>query len=278
MESLSYYHEKIDRLGILARKSLLSTARRVRGLKPRGQVLVAGMQRSGTNLVMDLFERSMQTDTYHERDPRAFDDYHMRDRQHIHGLIERSGGEVFVIKALLESQHLRSLLDEFAPAKALWVVRDYRDTVNSLMISFPGFAERIQLIAKDRHACGWRGEGMSDETHALIRKYTHPDINEATAAALKWYYRNILFFEQALDTDPRLRLVSYETLVTQPGEEIERVFQFVGIRYSQGISRWVSPRSIRKRPPPEIEPDVAALCEGLAERFHQRMKETVSTS
>ncbi len=269
MAAFKYYLEKIDRMSILARKGFVARGRHLRGLKPREQLLIAGMQRSGTNLVMDLLERSMQTDTYHEYDPRAFDDYHMRERRHIHGLIERSGGEVFVIKALLESQHLSSLLDEFSPTKALWVVRDFRDAVNSLMISFPGFIERIQAIAEDRNACGWRGEGMTDETHALIRQYVHAGINEATSAALKWYYRNILFFDQALDADERVRLVSYERLVTQPAIEIDRIFRFVGIQQVGRIARWVSPRSIRKRPPPDIDPQVAALCEGLSQRFDE---------
>ena len=268
MSSAQYYLEKIDRLLLLKRKQwhLSRVASKKTSSKVK-RIFIAGMQRSGTNMVMDILERSLETDTYHERDQRAFDDYQMRDRAVIHGLINSSKAEYFIIKALCESQYLRSLLDEFEPSKALWVVRNFEDAVNSMMISFPGFAERIKLIAVDRNACGWRGKDMSDETHAVIRSHCKPDINEATAAALKWYYRNVLFFEQGLDQDSRVKLISYEKLVTQPVEEAMRIFQFLGPEFHPRVVRWVSPRSIRRRPPPDIDKDVWVLCDDLMQRF-----------
>ena len=268
MSSTQYYLEKIDRLLLLKRKQWLLS--RVASNKTTSNVeciFIAGMQRSGTNMVMDILERSLETDIYHERDQRAFDDYQMRERAVIHGLIDSSKAAYFIIKALCESQYLHSLLDEFEPSKALWVVRNFEDAVNSMVISFPGFAERIKLIAEDRNACGWRGKDMSDETHAIIREHCNPGINEATAASLKWYYRNILFFEQNLDKDNRVKLVAYEQLVTQPIEEAQRIFQFLGPGFHPHVVRWVSPRSIRRRPPPDINKGVWALCDDLMQRF-----------
>lgn len=270
MSSAQYYLEKIDRLLLLKRKQWrLSSAASNKAASKEECIFIAGMQRSGTNMVMDILERSLETDIYHERDQRAFDAYQMRERAVIHGLIDLSKAEYFIIKALCESQYLLSLLDEFEPSKALWVVRNFEDAVNSMVISFPGFAERIKLIAADRNACGWRGSEMSDETHAVIREYCNPAINEATAAALKWYYRNILFFEQDLDKDHRVKLVAYEQLVTQPIEEAQRIFQFLGPEFHPRVVRWVSPRSIRRRPPPDINKAVWALCDDLMQRFQR---------
>jgi hypothetical protein len=218
-------------------------------------------------MVMDVLERSMETDAYHERDPRAFDDYQMRDVSVIRSLIESSRFEYFIIKALCESQNLYRLMEDYRPSKSLWVVRNFDDTVNSMMISFPGFKERIKLIAKDRNSCGWRGEGMSDETHELIREHVSESTNEATAAALKWYYRNILFFEQGLDVDDRVKLILYEKLVSCPDVEVKAIFDFLGIEFHPRVIRWVSPRSIRKRPTPDIAPDVREICEMLQGRF-----------
>jgi hypothetical protein len=267
MEAVHYYLEKIDRLGILARKYLLSKFSLQGKTINSTRIFIAGMQRSGTNMVMDILERSLETDTYHERDARAFDNYQMRDRKVIRGLIEQSRAEFFIIKALCESQYLHSLLNDFEPSKALWVVRNYEDAVNSMMISFPGFTKRIKLIVKDRNSCGWRSQGMSDETHALLRNFYHDGINEATAAALKWYYRNILFFQQKLDDDDRVKLILYEHLVTNPKEEAKNIFEFLGPKFHSRVVYWVSPRSIRRRPPPEIEPGVKKLCDQLLQRF-----------
>ena len=274
MSYAQYYLEKIDRLFLLKRKQwpILSATSKKTSSKVEC-IFIAGMQRSGTNLVMDILERSLETDVYHERDQRAFDDYQMRERAVIHGLIDSSKAEYFIIKALCESQYLRSLLDEFEPSKALWVVRNFEDAVNSMVISFPGFADRIKLIAADRNSCGWRGMGMSDETHAIVREHCKSEINEVTAAALKWYYRNILFFEQELDKDNRVKLIAYEQLVTQPIEEAQRIFEFLGPVFHPRVVRWVSPRSIRRRPPPAIDKAVWALCDDLMQRFQHVLEQ-----
>lgn len=261
--------EKMDRIWILTLKGFQNIFLNKNRKGNSTRVFVSGIQRSGTNMIMDVLERSMETDTYHERDNRAFDNYQMKDRKIIHQLIESSTSQLFVIKSLCESQYLRSLMDEFEPSKALWVVRHFDDTVNSLMISFSGFAERIKLIAKDRNSCGWRGRGMSNETHEIIRKFADNNINEATAAALKWYYRNILYFEQQLENDPRVKLIFYEKLVTDPVDEIKEISDFLGLKYHRRVHRWVSPRSIRRRLPPEIDSNVRELCSALLSRFHK---------
>ena len=60
------------------------------------------------------------------------------------------------------------------------------------------------MIAEASRMAGWRGRGMSDETWQLVRKFDDPNLNEATGAALQWYCRNILDFEQHLENDQRV--------------------------------------------------------------------------
>lgn len=234
---------------------------------PRLHVLVAGVQRSGTNMLMDVLERSWDTDLYHETDVRAFDTYEMRPRPVIHALMERSSAPIFVIKALCELDQLKSLLDEFAPAKSVWMVRDYNDAVSSALVSFRNFAAQVGRIATDRNADGWRGRGMSDETHALVRSLYTAQMNDATAAALIWYFRNMLYFEQGLHHDQRVLLVHYENLVSEPQTAFLCIFNFLGLDYSPAVSRKVFASSIRRRSPPPIAEPVRALCEGLSTRL-----------
>lgn len=235
-------------------------------------VFVAGMQRSDTNMVMDVLERSLSTDVYHENDPRAFERFEMRDRAVIRRLADASHAPFFVIKALCELDLLPDLMQAFAPAKTLWILRDVEDVVNSATRSFRNFPAQVGRIAKDRNAAQWRGRGMSDETHELVRTLYHPDMNEPTAAALTWYFRNVLFFENGFDRDPRVKLVRYERLVTEPEAQFGEMFGFLGIPYSARISNIVSARSIRKNPPPPIEPEVMARCEELSGRFNELLE------
>ncbi len=255
---------------LLASKALSHRVRRLlgRGLNGKRYVFVAGMQRSGTNMIMDVLERSYEADVYHERDPRAFDNYEMRDRAVIHRLAERSAAPVFVIKALCELQELRSLMDEFAPAKVVWVMRNYEDVVNSMLVSFRNQAKQVQRIVANRDDKGWwLGRGMSDETYALLKELVHADINDASASALQWYFRNVLFFEQGLDADPRVMAVSYESLVTDPQLQFKRIFDFLNLRFTPQVASIIFASSIRRRNPPEIEPAIRRVCEEMSARI-----------
>jgi hypothetical protein len=263
-----YYRDRIALEAVLAAKRLAHRVRAPAGPPAPAEVaFVAGVQRSGTNMLMDVLEQSFATDVYHERDPRAFDNYMMRDLATVEELHRRCRAAHFVIKSLCELQRLPELLGHFPGSKAVWIVRHHDDVVNSMRLSFRDQGDQIRALAKDRDASSWRGQGMSDATQALLRRFASPQMNDDTGAALLWYVRNVLFFEQGFDRDPRVLAVAYENLVTRPREEFERIFRFLGLGYRPWYSRKVVPSSIRKRQPPEVDRPVRALCQDLLERF-----------
>lgn len=267
--------EKIGRSSLLLTKGAMHTLRSLSKTGTTKQVtFVAGVQRSGTNMMMDVLERSYHTDVYHERDPRAYHDYEMKPRRVIRRLVEASNASHVIFKALCELPELRQLLDDFTPAKGIWVLRDFQDVVNSHVAIWNRMPRSIGEIVTDRNgAAGWRGRGMSDSTHALVTRLYHPEISNASACALFWYFRNVLFFEHALDSDERMYLVRYESLVKEPERECSRLFQFLGIEYSSWISSPVVLSSVSKRPAPEIEGRILKVCEGLTERFETAFAE-----
>lgn len=230
-------------------------------------VFVAGMQRSGTNLLMEVLDASADTQVFHETDPRAFDHYEMRDLAVIQQLAKQCPAPVFVIKALCELDRIKALMDAFPPAKTLWVVRDWRDSVNSAIKSFGNFVPQWNRLAQG-DANDWRGRGMSDATRELLAALHHPDASEAEGAAIMWFYRNALFFEQQLAVDPRVHVVFYEDLVQHPMREVATVFDFLGLQgFNQRIAGHIHARSVRHRSPPDIAPAVVALCDELLSRF-----------
>lgn len=251
---------------MLARKRSLQRLHR-RSSPGQRFVFVAGAQRSGTNMLMDILERSEVTDVYHERDTRAFKDYIMREPSVIRTLADRSIAPVFVIKSLCELDRLPALLQGFQPSQLVWIVRDYRDMINSALVSFPSLPQSMARIYEDRTAADWRSRGLSDETYDLIRKLYRPGIDDASAVALFWYMRNVLFFEQGFDKAANASLTLYEPLVTEPDQELRMVFQFLNLDYSRFIAQQVFASSVRRRPAPEIDPQIDALCADLHERF-----------
>ena len=230
-------------------------------------VFVAGMQRSGTNLLMDVLDASADTQVFHETDPRAFDRYEMRDLAVIRKLVAQCPAPVFVIKALCELDRIRSLMDAFTPARTLWVVRDWRDSAHSAIRSFPNFVPQWHRLANGFEK-DWRGRGMSPAIRELLAALYHPDASEAEGAAIMWFYRNALFFEQLLAADPRVRVVFYENLVQHPQREGAAVYDFLGLRgFNQRIAGRIHSRSVRHRSPAGIAPAVAELCDELLARF-----------
>lgn len=259
--------DKAGRSWLLLKKSIYQSVRGGRKGKQR-RVFVAGMQRSGTNMLMDVLEQSFETDVFHERDPRAFVNYQMRDRAVIGRLVDASRAQVFVIKALCELQDLTAMMKIYSPAKTIWIVRDYNDVVNSMLRSFGNMAKQVQRIARDHNSNEWLGLGMSDSTHETLNRVVTEELDDATASALQWYFRNMLFFDQNFAADSRVLLVRYEELVSRPVEEFERIYNFIGIDFPQRVVRNVSSRSIGKHPRPEIYPAVRSLCDELLQRFH----------
>lgn len=229
-------------------------------------VFVAGMQRSGTNLLMDVLDASLATQVFHETDPRAFDRYEMRDLAVIRQLAQASPAPVFVIKALCELDRIRALMDTFSPAKTLWMVRDWRDSASSAVKSFGNFVPQWKRLAHG-DADDWRGRGMSPATRELLAALYHPDASEAEGAAIMWFYRNVLFFEQLLAADARVRLVFYEDLVRDPAREVAALYDFLGLPVSAGVAGRIHARSVKHRAPADISPAVAALCDELLARF-----------
>lgn len=230
-------------------------------------VFVAGMQRSGTNLVMDVLDASVATEVFHETDPRAFARYEMRDATTIRALRARSRAPVFVIKALCELDRVHALMDDYAPAKTLWVVRDWRDSVISAVKSSGNFLPQWQRLAAG-DATDWRGRGMSAATRELLAALWHDDATEAEGAAVMWFYRNALFFEHGLDADARVRVLFYERLVGAPATEIRCVFGFLGLGDAgPAVVRRIHARSVRQREVDGVSHAVAALCDELLARL-----------
>ncbi len=236
---------------------------------PRTHVFVAGMQRSGTNMLMEVLEWNRHTDVYHETDRRAFDDrYLMRDAGIIHGLAAASPAPFFIIKCLGELDRLAGLLDDFAPARAVWIVRHYHDSSRSAVRSFANFVPQMRRLAADKEADLWRGRGMSEATQRLLQQVVELSPSELDGAAMMWYYRNVLFFEQGLDRDPRVALLRYEDWVREPERKLQNLCRFLELPdCGPWMTRYIHDASVRKTQPPNLLPEVESVCAQLMSRF-----------
>ncbi len=254
--------EKVERRAFLASK-LLGPRRD----GPPRVVFVAGVQRSGTNMVMEVLEASRAADVVHERDPRAYDNYMMRDAGVIEALIARARRPVFAIKALHESERVRALMDRFAPAKLLWVFRAPDAVIASNRVSWPNGRSKMDEILVDPATAGWHGRGMSAGTLATLRAVYDPSIAIDATRALFYWYRNQLFFDQALDRDPRAMAVDYDALVADPAAAIARIAAFLGIAAEPRMIAHPRAGGARKAKKIDLPPPIRALVSEMHARL-----------
>ncbi len=233
----------------------------------RTRAFVAGAQRSGTNMLMHVLERSPDTEVFHEVDPRAFDQYMMRDTAVIQELAAGSPARCFVIKALCEADRIPGFLDTFDNARCVWLYRHYHDVANSMLVSFRSIPDTVHRLATEGQAAGWWGSGMSERTQSLLAELVQRPLSDHSLAALLWYVRNVLFFEHGLDEDERVVLLQYEAFVSHPESEAKRVCEFLDVPYSDRFTARVNATSVRRREPPPLDDEVDRICSELLQRF-----------
>jgi hypothetical protein len=253
----------------------------VLGARQKHLVFVAGVQRSGTNMIMDLLEVSLATEVFHEIDSRAFDNYELRAPEVLAKLVRQTPAPLSVFKALCECQDVAYLLDRFISARCVWVYRHYRDVAASHVKLWSGMPGTIRRLCESGHATdGWRGRGMSCATRDLLRSYWHEELNNESACALFWYFRNQLYFEQGLAQDPRVRLLNYDALLEQPHDYAGALYDFAGLTYLSDAGNMVKTPSSRaeSRSCSVIDPPILALCDDMLVRLRAERQVDAATA
>ena len=238
-------------------------------------LFIVGCQRSGTTMLMNIFERDnkiklyrelSKLSTYDELSPREFKPLDEVDR-----IIRTQKMRDVVGKPIVESQNTDRLLDEIGNSNALWVNRHYRDVVASNLKSF-GINNGLRNLSYifDEVPNNWRSDRVSEKTKEIVRKYYSESLSEYDAAALFWYARNVLFFERELQNDPRVLICKYEDFVSSAGNIMRRIYQFMGSEYpAKDITYDVHPRSVGKGKKVEISPEIESMCENLYSQLEE---------
>jgi hypothetical protein len=187
-------------------------------------------------MVYWIFERDLRTKIYREASELSSDDVIERIRLNslpaVQKTLAKDRQPIIVIKPLAESQRAAELLDYFPGSKIIWLYRHYQDVASSNLKAFgrnQGIEDLRPIVL--RRPCNWRSENVTEETWQTIRHFFAEEMNPYDAAALFWYARNRLFFEQGLADNPRVYLCRYEELVRAPADVMRRLYAFLDLSY-----------------------------------------------
>jgi hypothetical protein len=234
-------------------------------------LFILGCQRSGTTLFTRIFEKDINTKVYGEfsvisdKDPQKI---RLNPISEIKKEFGKQKVAFIVTKPIVESQNTKDLLDAIPDSRAFWITRDYRDVVSSNLIKFGernGIADLKKILFGGQN---WRNEKLSDTTHEILEKHYVNDMDPRDATALFWYSRNILFFEQEMDKDPRVLLGAYNDLGCSPKRTIEALYHFCQQPFpGKRIIKEVHGTSIGKGSGVTLSPDIEKLCQDLMDGF-----------
>ena len=244
-------------------------ARHFDGRSDKRAIFIVGAQRSGTNMLVSVLDRSLDIWLFNEFHRAAFQNYRLRSDATIARLIDRATAPVVAFKPLCDSHLTDQFLERFAGSKAIWIYRGYQDTANSAVRNWQGHRKDwVEWIARDDYQrLGWRGERLSDELVSLMKKHYRDEMSREEAAALTWYQRTQLYYQLQLDEDPRVLLVRYESLVTSPAEQFRKIFDFLGCPFDERYIHHVRNSSIDRNSFPAIAPEVKSLCTDFLARI-----------
>ena len=245
---------------------------RWRGLGRPQLLIIVGCQGSGTALMSRLLDA--------DRDCRVFGEFsvlsalgkdgiRLNPLPDVAAVVSRVPAPLVVIKPLVETQRLRTLLNYFPGSKGLFMYRRYEDVASSDLQRFgPRNAiDNIRPIALgDRH--NWRSIGASTAVRAQIARFFSDDMNPNDAAALFWFARNQLYYDLELAGHSEVMLCRYEHVATAPSAILQRVYAFAGVpcpdlRHANTLHS----SSFGERTSLELLPEVRELCEKLQERL-----------
>ena len=245
-------------------------------------VLVVGVQRSGTNMVVHGIEQDPAVEVHNENDRRAFDRFLLRDDASTRALVGRSRHAVVLLKPLCDSHRTAQLLTALAlpgapEPRALWVYRDVDGRARSAVRKFGDVNRRVLAeLAAGRAEGRWQAQGLSEDSRELVCSLDPARLDPLSAAALFWLVRNRLYLEQGLHERSDVHLVSYERVVADPEPELAAVATFLGIDNAPALAAHVQRRGAREARA-RLDPRVRAACEELerdlglaAERSWQR--------
>ena len=255
----------------------------VGGPEQQRVLFIVGCQRSGTTLMRDIFERDFRTRVYGEFGELNLDDetnFRLKPLPQVRRIIEHQRARVVVAKPLSESQRIAEILDYFDGSKAVWMYRDFREVASSNLKKFGadnGISDLRNIVESGPKE--WIYENIAVSTRDTVLRFFAEDMPPNDAAALFWFVRNSLYFENGLIDDERIMLCRYDTLALEPQATVDRIYRHIGLEKGPLLpAGYVSAGSVGRAQAFELSADVDAVCSDLMSRMDAVYEQRLAAS
>lgn len=236
--------------------------------------LILGCQRSGTTMLAHAIGLSPQVKNYGEGDPKYFrwdGAPRLLPLDAVADQLLRERHPFTLLKPLCESQRVAEICERFPTARAVWIVRNYRDCVASHVRYYRHFHDGLAYVREmlQLNSPCWKNENLSEEVRELLDVASVRPLNLETAYALYWLARNSLF--ENLPSDLPVSLVHYEDVLAAPVANLQKAFWRLAIPFKPKYAIAVDPPPVSARADKAapIDDDIAESCQALLDRLRK---------
>ena len=264
-------HNFIYREGFRYKKKFLQTM--TPSAKQKKICCIIGCQRSGTSLMLRIFDRDLYTQTFGEFSALSSqDDKRIRldPLPMVKERLRKTRSSFLVLKPLVDSQNILEFLDYFNGSKAIWMYRNYRDVAASNLTQFGvrNGINDLRPIVKNENS-NWRSEYVPQYIKELILNHFSENMNPYDAAVLFWCARNSLFFDLDMAHNQNIYLCKYADLVSSPEQVISTIYSNLNQKYpGPKIHQEVHTKSLRKGKDIKISPAVEQIASTLMSKLN----------
>jgi hypothetical protein len=243
-------------------------------------VYLVGLQRSGTNALLQGLERLPEVDVRNESDWRLFHRFRLRSDQTLRAAVMSNRHRVLLVKPLCDSHRVTELLDLVPgqPGRAVWVYRDVLARSRSAVTKF-GDHSLAALAAGLAGAPVWQLAGASPANLERLRSLDLDRLDPLSGAAVVWYLRNSLYFELGLHLRADVLLVSYEQAVTDPAAVSTTLTGFFGLELRADLLDHLTGQATQRvGVEAALDPTVRGWCDELSSRLDGQRARADSTA
>lgn len=230
---------------------------------------VVGSGRSGTDLLAAKLGQSVDVVLINEDNPEGFHNWRLHGLDVIDALVSSSSAPLVLFKPIVETHRTMELLGAFEKSKAVFISRNYKDTVTSIVSFFGEKTRRTVRCWQEEDFAAIDTWSIPPEVRGRVSEMYEEDFSLADAAGIYWYVYNSAFCARGMADDPRVLLVLYEDLVTNPEEELRRACRHLTIQYRTSMTRDIFSSSANKGEAPELSVQVEAKCAALWNRIRE---------
>jgi hypothetical protein len=235
-------------------------------------VFLLGCGRSGTNMLSRSLGKSFQVELFNEDHPVAFERWRIRDFATIAELSASGYAQVKLYKPILDTHLARGYLSYFQNGKIIFIFRHFPDVINSSIKHFgrDNWLGRVTSWIENDFA-EFAGAPLPPATRKYVEARWHKDLSAESANALYWLLYNRLYFDLDLDQNQNVMLVKYENVVARPDLELQKLCNFLEIKYSSNMIARIFSTSIKRSQSPLIEPSILSACDDLWRKLCQKV-------